>query len=74
MKAQDTSGCHDYGDENKNALDEPNISEEQKNNMIKGFQQEHFAALLANKDQIFSEVKSNIDKSEMPKTLLLHLK
>ena len=32
--------------------------------MIEGFQQQHFAALLANKDQIFCEVKSNIDKNQ----------
>ena len=56
--------CHDYGDEIKNVLDEPDISEEQKNNMIEGFQQQHFAALLANKDQIFGEVKSNINKNQ----------
>ena len=56
--------CHDYGDELKNVLHEPDISEEQKNNMIEGFQQQHFAALLANKDQIFGEVKSNIDKNQ----------
>ena len=45
-------------------LDKPDISEEQKNNMNEGFQQQHFAALLANKDQIFGEVKSNIDKNQ----------
>ena len=56
--------CQDYGDEIKNVLDEPNISEEEKNNMIEEFQQWHFAALLANKDQIFGEVKSNIDKNQ----------
>ena len=32
--------------------------------MIKGFQQEHFAALLTNKHEIFGQVKSNIDKSQ----------
>ena len=32
--------------------------------MMEGFQQWHFAALLANKDQIFGEVKSNIDKNQ----------
>ena len=32
--------------------------------MIQGFQQHHFAALLANKNQIFGEVKSNIDKNQ----------
>ena len=47
-----------------NVLDEPDISEEEKNNMIKGFQQWHSAALLANKDNIFGEVKSNIDKNQ----------
>ena len=56
--------CQDYGDEIKIVLDEPDISEEEKNNMIEGFQQQHFAVLLANKDQIFGEVKSNIDKNQ----------
>ena len=55
--------CQDYGDEIKNVLDKPDISEEEKNNMIEGFQLWHFAALLANKDKIFGEVKSNIDKN-----------
>ena len=45
-------------------MDKPDISEEEKNNMIEGFQQWHFAALLANKDKIFGEVKSNIDKNQ----------
>ena len=56
--------CHNYGDEIKNVLDAPDISEGKKNNMIKGFQQEHFAALLANKHKIFGQVKSNIDKNQ----------
>ena len=56
--------CQDYGDEIKNVLDEPDISEEEKNNIIEGFQRWHFAALLANKDKIFDEVKSNIDKNQ----------
>ena len=56
--------CHDYGDEIKNVLDAPDISEEKKNNMIEGFQQEHFAALLTNKHEIFGQVKSNIDKNQ----------
>ena len=51
--------CQDYGDEIKSVLDKPDVSEEEKNNMIKGFQQWHFAALLVNKDKIFGEVKSN---------------
>ena len=55
--------CHDYRGEIKNVLDVPDISEEKKNNMIKGFQQEHFAALLTNKHEIFCQVKSNIDKN-----------
>ena len=56
--------CHDYGDEIQNVLEAPDISEEKKNNMIKGFQQKHFAALLANKHEIFGQVKSNIDKNQ----------
>ena len=32
--------------------------------MMEGFQHWHFAALLVNKDQIFGEVKSNIDKNQ----------
>ena len=39
--------CHDYGDEIQNVIDAPDISEEKTNNMIEGFQKEHFAALLA---------------------------
>ena len=31
--------CQDYGDEIKNVLDEPDISEEEKNNMMDRFQQ-----------------------------------
>ena len=53
-----------YGDEIKNVLDAPDISEEKKNNMTKGFQQEHFVALLTNKHEIFGQVKSNIDKNQ----------
>ena len=56
--------CHNYGDKIKNVLDSPDISEKKKNNMIEGFQQEHFAALLANKHEIFGQVKSNIDKNQ----------
>ena len=56
--------CHDYGDENQNVIDAPDTSEEKKNNMIEGFQKEHFAALLAKKHEIFGEVKSNIDKNQ----------
>ena len=56
--------CHNYGDEIKNVPDAPDISEEKKNNMIGGFQQEHFAALLTNKHEIFGQVKSNIDKNQ----------
>ena len=56
--------CHDYGDEIQNVIDAPDISEEKKNNMIEGFQKEHFAALLAKKHEIFGEVKSNIDKNQ----------
>ena len=41
--------CHDYGDEIQNVIDAPDISEEKKNNMIEGFQKEHFAALLTKK-------------------------
>ena len=41
----------------KNVLDKPDISKEQK-------KQKHFAALLTNKEQILSEVKSNIDKNQ----------
>ena len=52
--------CHDY----ENVLEQPDISQEQKNQMVEGFQQKHFAALLANKEQIFGEVKSNIDKNQ----------
>ena len=50
--------CHDYGDEIQNVIDAPDISEEKKNNMIEGFQKEHFAALLAKKHEIFgSKIK-----------------
>ena len=56
--------CHDYGDEIQNVIDAPDISEEKKNNMIEGFQKEHFAALLTKKHEIFGEVKSNIDKNQ----------
>ena len=56
--------CQDYGDEIKNVLDKPDISEDEKNNMTEGFQQWHFAALLTNKDQIFGKVQSNIDKNQ----------
>ena len=66
--------CQDYGDEIKNVLDEPDISEEEKNNIIEGFQQWHFAALLANKDKIFDEVKSNIDKNQKCQKHFWHLK
>ena len=56
--------CQDCGNEIKNVRDKPDISKEEKNNMIEAFQQQHFVALLANKDKIFGEVKSNIDKNQ----------
>ena len=56
--------CHDHEAETKNVLDQPDILEEQKDQRVEGFQQKHFATLLANKEQMFGEVKSNIDKNQ----------
>ena len=66
--------CHDYGDEIQNVIDAPDISEEKKNNMIKGFQKEHFAALLTKKHEIFGEVKSNIDKNQKHQKHYFHIR
>ena len=66
--------CQDYGDEIKNVLDKPDISEEEKNNMIERFQQWHFVALLANKDKIFGEVKSNTDKNQRCQKHYFHIR
>ena len=48
--------CQDYGDEIKNVLDEPDISEEETNNMMEGFQQFCSPA---------SEQRSNIWRSKI---------
>ena len=56
--------CHDYEAETKNVHNQSDTSEEQKDQMVEGFRQKHFAALLTNKEQIFGEVKSNIDKNQ----------